>query len=95
MYFPTLSFLAFFLSADLSANKEDSLNVSSIVIGVITAVLITGLIVVIIFLTMKIRRLKSELLSLIKDTVGKLDGKKIALYKLEVKKQNIAHRNKV
>ena len=55
-------------------NKEDSLNISSIVIGVIAVVIFACLIVVIIFLVKKIRDLKKERLdSQYKITKRKLD----------------------
>ena len=58
------------------ANKEDSLNIVDIVIGVIAVAIIAGLIVVIIFLLKRIRGLKKRLDSQCKIALGKLGGKK-------------------
>ena len=61
-------------SKESIVNKDDSLNISSIVIGVIAVVIIACLIVVIIFLVKKSRDLKKERLnSQYKKTKRKLD----------------------
>ena len=58
-------------------NKEDSLNISSIVIGVIAVVIFACFIVVIIFLLKKFRGIKKERLeSQYKVTLGKISSEK-------------------
>ena len=59
------------------ANKEDSLNIVAIVIGVIAVLIIAGFTVVIIFLLKKIRGLKGERMDpQDKFALGKPNGKK-------------------